>query len=127
MEACDGLFERQVMRVVPTPPGALPIKSRYAYKRKYNNKDGTVKKYKVRLVALGYRQVSGVNVFNSFAPVVKSVTVRLLLAIAFIMNMHIHQLDVSKAFCYATIEGDVYVAPTPDFDLPSGHCFKLEK
>ena len=45
------------------------------------------------------------------------------------MNMHIHQLDVSNAFCYANnIKGDVYnMAPTPDFDLPSGHCLQLEK
>ena len=55
--------------------------------------------------------------FNTFAPVVKSVTVRSLLAIAFTMNMHIHQCDVSNAFCYANIEGDVYKTPTPDFDL----------
>ena len=74
-----------------------------------------VKKYKARLVALGYGQVSGRDVFNTFALGVKSVTVRLLLAIAFIMNMHIHQLNVSNSFCYANIEGDVYMAPTPDF------------
>ena len=99
------------MRVVPTPPGVKPIKSRYVYRRKYN-KDGSIKKYKARLVALGYGQVSGVDVFNTFAPVVKSITVRLLLALAFIFNMHIHQLDVSNAFCYADIEGDVYMQPT---------------
>ena len=51
------------MRDVPTLPTARPIKLRYVYKRKYN-KDGTVKKYKTRLVALGYGQVSGVDVFQ---------------------------------------------------------------
>ena len=83
------LIERGVMRVVPTPPGVKPIKSQYVYRRKYN-KDGSIKKYKARLVALGYRQVSWVDVFNTFAPVVKSITVRLLPALAFIFNMHIH-------------------------------------
>ena len=67
------------------------------------------------------------DAFNTLAPVVKCVTVRLLLVTAFIMNRHIHQLDGSNAFCYANIEDDVYMAPTPDFDLPLGHCFKLEK
>ena len=43
------------------------------------------------------------------------------------MNMHIHQLNVSNALCYANIDVDVYMAPTPDFDLPTGHCFKFEK
>ena len=96
------------------------------YKRKYN-KDGFIKKYKARFVALGYGQVPGVEVFNTFAPVVKSITVRLLLALAFIFNMHIHQLDVSNAFCYAHIDGDVYMQPTSDYILPRDYCFKLEK
>ena len=58
---------------------------------------------------------------------VKAVTVRLLLAIAFVMNMVVHQLDVSNAFLYADIQGDVYMYATPDFKLPPGHCFKLKK
>ena len=56
------LIERGVMRVVPTPPGVKPIKSRYIYRRKYN-KNGSIKKYKARLVALDYGLVSGVDVF----------------------------------------------------------------
>jgi hypothetical protein len=65
------LQEREVMDVVETPDGMKPIKSRYFYKRKYH-KDGSVKKYKARLGGvLGYGQVPGVDVFNTFAPVVK--------------------------------------------------------
>ena len=45
------LIERGVMRVVPTPPGVRPVKSRFVYRRK-NNKNGSIKKYKARLVAL---------------------------------------------------------------------------
>ena len=122
----DALNSRGVMRVVRTPMGVRPIKSRYVYKRKHN-KDGSVKKYKARLVALGFGQVPGVDVFNTFAPVVKSISVRLLIALTFIYNMHVHQLDVSNAFCYADIDGDVYMEPTPDFALPPSHCFQLLK
>jgi hypothetical protein len=122
----DSIFQKNVMRVVPTPPGVTPIKSKYVYKKKYD-KRGRLKKYKARLVALGYGQVAGVNVWNTFAPVVKGITVRLLLALAFIFNMSIHQLDVSNAFLYADIEGDVYMTPPPDFDLPPGYCMKLDK
>ena len=83
------LQDRGVLQVVPTSTGVKPIKSRYVNKRKYH-KDGSIKKYKARLVALGYGQVPGVDVFNTFAPVVKSITVRLLLALAFIFNMHVY-------------------------------------
>ena len=65
--------------------------------------------------------------FNTFAPVVKSVKVKLLLALAFIFNMHVHQLDISNSHCYADVKGDVYTQPTSDFAIPTGNCFKLEK
>ncbi len=120
----NALFKREVFNVVETPPGVRPLKSRYVFKRKYN-KDGSIKKHKARLVALGYGQRTGIDVENTFAPVVKSITVRLIIALAFMFSMHIHQLDVSNAFCYAKIEGDVYMDPPPDFQLPPGHCFKL--
>ena len=71
------LQERGVMRVVPTPAGVKPLKSRYVCKRKYNNKNGSIKKYKSRLVGSSWLW-SDVDVYNTFAPVVKSVTVRLL-------------------------------------------------
>ena len=64
---------------------------------------------------------------NTFAPVVKGITVRLLLALALIFSMHVHQLDVSNAFCYADIAGDVHLEPPLDFRLPDGHCVKLRK
>ena len=37
------------------------------------------------------------------------------------MNIHTHQLHVSNAFRFAIIEGDIYMASTPDFDLTNGH------
>ena len=120
------LEKRRVFDVCKIPPGVQPINSKYVYKRKFN-KSGCLKKYKARMVGLGYGQVAGVDVFNTFAPVVKSITVRLMFALALVFGLYIHQLDVSSAFLYADIEGDVYMHPTPDFDLPDGYCFKLRK
>jgi hypothetical protein len=120
------LQQKDVLEAVPKPDGIRPVKSRYVYKRKFD-KSGELKKHKARMIALGFGQVQGVDVFNTFAPVVKSITVRLLLAIAFLYNMAVHQLDVSNAFCYADIEGDVYMEATSDYDLPEGWCFKLHK
>jgi len=121
----EGLAKRDVLEMVPIPPGVKPMKSRYVYKTKRNRRGG-VKKKKARMVVLGYGQ-KGDGSENYFAPVVKSITVRLLLAIAFMFSMFVHQLDVSNAFCYADIEGDVYVMPTPDYKLPPNYCFRLKK
>ena len=120
------LEKKKVLAVVPIPRGVRPVKSKYVYTRKFN-KEGTLKKYKARHIALGFGQVKGVDVHNTFAPVVKGITVRLLLALSFMLCMFVHQLDVSNAFCYADMEGDVYMEPTPDYDLPLGYCFKLLK
>ena len=57
----SALQERGVMRVLPTPTVAKPIKSRYVYQRKYN-KDRSIKKYKAKMVALGHGQVPGVDI-----------------------------------------------------------------
>jgi hypothetical protein len=120
------LEKKGVLAVVRRPKGVKPVKSRYVYKRKFN-KDGSLKKYKARHIALGFGQVKGVDVHNTFAPVVKGITVRLLLALAFMFSMFVHQLDVTNAFCYADMDGDVYMEPTPDYTLPFGYCFKLLK
>ena len=122
----NALQARGVFEVAKIPSGVKPINSKYVYKRKFN-KSGLLKKYKARMVGLGYGQVAGLDVFNTFAPVVKSITVRLMFAMSLVFGLYIHQLDVSSAFLYADIEGDVYMNPTPDFDLPDGYCFKLKK
>ena len=106
------LIERGVMRVVPTPPAGV----RDTYSAGITIR--TVVSSSVRLAYWPWAMVRHV---------VKSITVRLLLALAFIFNMHIHQLDVSNVFCYADIEGDAYMQPIPDFELPLGYCFKLQK
>jgi hypothetical protein len=58
-------------------------------------------------VVLGCGQTQNMEKVNTFAPVVKGVTIKLILAIAQTYHMHVHQLDVSDAFCYADIKGDV--------------------
>jgi hypothetical protein len=49
------------------------------------------------------------------------------MAFAFVMNMLIHQIDISSAVCYADIKEDVYMKPPPEMKLPEGYCFKLFK
>ena len=60
--------------------------------------DGTIDNFKARLVAQGFWQKHGIDHFDTYAPVVRTTTIRLLVALASIQNLLIHQMDVKTAF-----------------------------
>ena len=120
------LRNRGVWRVVPTPQGVRLIKSKYVYRVK-KDWTGKVVKRKSRLVIQGFSQREGIDYDETFAPVAKVTTFRLMLALSKVLNLEIHQLDVDSAFLYADLEEDVYMKPPPGMDLRSGYCLKLLK
>ena len=120
------LLRRGVLKIVRRPSGVKLIRCKYVHKLKRDIL-GNIQKYKARLVALGNLQEKTEEEPSTFAPVVKGITIRLVIAIAFMFHMHVHQLDVSSAFCYANLDEDVYMYPPPDEELSNGWCFKLIK
>ena len=120
------LRNRGVWRVIPTPKGVRLIKSKYVYRVK-KDWTGKVSKRKSRLVVQGFSQREGVDYDETFAPVAKVTTFRLMLALAKTLNLEIHQLDVDSAFLYADLDEDVFVKPPPGMDVKQGYCLKLLK
>nr|GFA96241.1 zinc finger, CCHC-type [Tanacetum cinerariifolium] len=88
--------------------------------------DGSIDKYKARLVIQGFRQKEGINFFDTYAPVARISTIRLLLALAAIHDLVIHQMDVKTAFLNGDLDEEIYMKQPEGFVIP-GHESKVCK
>ncbi|GJU52052.1 zinc finger, CCHC-type containing protein [Tanacetum coccineum] len=90
------------------PPGCKPLGCKWIFKRKMKV-GGTIDKFKARLVIQGFRQKEMIDYFDTYAPVARITTIRLLLALATIHNLVIHQMDVKTTFLNGDLDEEVYM------------------
>ncbi|GJY76840.1 zinc finger, CCHC-type containing protein [Tanacetum coccineum] len=81
--------------------------------------DGTIEKFKATLVIQGFRKKSRIVYFDTYAPVARISTIRLLIAMASIHNLIIHQMDVKMDFLNGKLDEDVYMNQPQGFIMPA--------
>ncbi|XP_026426173.1 uncharacterized protein LOC113322319 [Papaver somniferum] len=102
---------------VAPEPHMNVLGSKWVYKVK-QKVDGTIDRLKSRLVAKGYDQQDGIYFNETFSPVVKCTTVRVVLCMAITYNWQIRQLDVSNAFLHGFLDKDIYMSQPQGFINP---------
>ena len=113
-EELHALNSHNTWSVVKLPPGKKAVGSKWIYKIKFHS-DGSIERHKARLVARGFTQTYAVDYKETFAPVAKMNTVRVLLSVAINKGWSLYQMDVKNAFLHGDLEEEVYMK------LPPGH------
>uniref|UniRef100_A0A2N9EHT6 Reverse transcriptase Ty1/copia-type domain-containing protein n=1 Tax=Fagus sylvatica TaxID=28930 RepID=A0A2N9EHT6_FAGSY len=124
----DALQKQGTWSLVIPPPNKNVVGCKWVYKLKHNS-DGTIARYKAKLVAKGFHQQQGVDYDETFNPVIEPPTVRLILSLAVSHNWFLRQLDVKNAFLHDTLKEKVYMAqPQGYIDSTHPHyVYKLHK
>lgn len=120
------LEKNNTWTAVQQPDNVPVIDCKWVFKVKKDNK-GNITKYKARLVARGFTQSYGENYWETYAPVVKSSTVRLLLAVAVNNNYDIGQIDIRSAYTNSELNEEIYMRQPTGFDSGDGKVLKLNK
>ncbi|GJU35567.1 retrovirus-related pol polyprotein from transposon TNT 1-94 [Tanacetum coccineum] len=127
-EELNQFISNDVWELVPNPKDMTIIGTKWVYRNKLDE-NGVVSRNKARLVAQGYNQQEGIDYDETYAPVARLESIRILLAYACALDFKLFQMDVKSAFLNGFINEEVYVAQPPgfiDFAKPN-HVYRLKK
>ena len=102
-EEVNSLIKNHTWGLVPCPRNRQVVTNKFAFKHK-KNEIARIVRFKARLVARGFSQIYGVDYLDTYAPVVKFASIRILLAIAAVYELEIHQMDIVTAFLAGELE-----------------------
>ena len=114
----NALLKNKTWQLVTREHSMHVIGCKWIYSIKYTAA-GEVDRYKARLAAKGFSQENGYDFSETFSPVVKITTIRLLLSLAIGQNWLIHQLDVSNAFLHGELKEIIYMEQPPGYQHPN--------
>jgi hypothetical protein len=113
----DALLHNQTWTLVQPESATNIIGCKWVFRIKRKS-DGLIDRYKARLVAKGFHQQPGIDYGETYSPVIKPTTVRIVLSLALSNGWPIHQIDIHNAFLHGTISEVVYMTQPPGFSHP---------
>lgn len=122
----DAHSKNETWAICSRPKTGTTLSVKWIFKLK-KDQHGNIMRYKARLVARGYEQKKGIDYTETFAPVARSESIRILLSIGAAKNMFVERFDVSTAFLYGKIEEEIYVEPPEGIKINQDKCLKLNK
>ena len=125
-EELQSLATNNVWELADTPKGVNVVSNKWVFKVK-RLPDGRIDRYKARLVARGFSQQYGTDYYETFAPVVRMESLRILLAIAAQEDLEVHQMDVITAYLAGELEEEIYMDPPEGLPDSEGKVCKLRK
>jgi hypothetical protein len=119
VEESVALEQTDMWDLVPCPSCVRLITCMWVYKVKTHS-DGSLQRYKARLVARGFQQEQGWDYDETFAPIAHMTTIHSLLVVASVREWSISQLDVKNDFLNGELRDNVYMRPPPGYSIPEG-------
>ncbi|KAL2235147.1 UNVERIFIED_CONTAM: Retrovirus-related Pol polyprotein from transposon TNT 1-94, partial [Sesamum indicum] len=115
----DSIVSNGTWELVNLPPGCTTIGYKLIFEKNLKPY-GTINKFKVGLVAKGFKQKEGIKYFDTYSPVARLITIRGFIALASVYSFLIHQMDVKTIFLYGELEEKIYM-DQPERFVAHGH------
>jgi len=113
----EALTSRGTWELISAPTNAVVTGWRWVFALKYSP-DGSVDRYKVRLVTKGYTQTYDIDYFETFSPIARINFIRILFSIAANLSWPLFQMDVKNAFLYGDLQEEVYIEQLSGYVAP---------